>query len=126
MLRWSKLLEEAYSKGGSSLRSALQYAERLEAAGFVDVHKVKKKWPINSWEEDGNLNSLGKLLAVPPITIPNTLGLWSFFNTMNALEGLTMRPFTRCLDWKPEEVQVLLALVRKALRDKRTHAYWPV
>ena len=38
------------------------------------------------------------------------------------LEGFTLRLFTQILGWKKEEVQVLLANVRKDLRNPRIHA----
>lgn len=41
---------------------------------------------------------------------------------LQGLEGFTMARFTRVLGWSVEEIQVLLALVRKDLRDPRIHA----
>lgn len=38
------------------------------------------------------------------------------------LEGFTIRLLTQVLKWKPEEVQVLLANVRKDFRDPKIHA----
>lgn len=40
----------------------------------------------------------------------------------NGLEGFTLRLFTTVLGWKAEEVQVLLANVRKDIRDPKIHA----
>ena len=39
----------------------------------------------------------------------------------DGLEAFTFRLFTQLLGWKTEEVQVLLANVRKDLRDPRIH-----
>lgn len=38
------------------------------------------------------------------------------------LEAFTLRLFTQTLGWRTEEVQVLLADVRKNLRDPKVHA----
>lgn len=40
----------------------------------------------------------------------------------DGLEGMTLRLLTQVLGWKPEEVQVLLANVRKDFRDPKIHA----
>ena len=40
------------------------------------------------------------------------------------LEGLTMRLYTQHLKWKPEEVQVLLADVRKEMRNPKIHVQY--
>lgn len=50
---------------------------------------------------------------------------------LNGLGAVTLAVFTRPesengLGWSNEEVQVLLAGVRKDLRDTNIHAYWPM
>lgn len=40
----------------------------------------------------------------------------------DGLEGFTLRLFTQTLGWKAEDVQVLLAEVRKDLRSSKVHA----
>ena len=40
------------------------------------------------------------------------------------LEAFTLRLFTQMLKWDPEEVQVLLANVRKNLRDPKIHVQY--
>ena len=40
----------------------------------------------------------------------------------DGLEGFSLRLFTNALGWKVEEVQVMLAKVRKDLRDPKIHA----
>ncbi|KAI8240365.1 Secondary metabolism regulator LAE1 [Colletotrichum sp. SAR 10_96] len=53
------------------------------------------------------------------------IGLWNYENTMMGLEGYTMAPLTRALDWMPAEVDVFLIDVRNDLKDRSIHAYWP-
>ncbi len=38
------------------------------------------------------------------------------------LEAFTLRLFTKVLGWDVQEVQVLLAMVRKDLKNRRVHA----
>ena len=40
----------------------------------------------------------------------------------DGIEGMTLRLMTQVLHWKPEEVMVLLANVRKDFRDPKIHA----
>lgn len=44
-------------------------------------------------------------------------------NYLEGLEGFTMAPFTRVLGWKKEEVDVLLAQVRKETVTRRMHSW---
>ena len=41
---------------------------------------------------------------------------------MEGLEAFTLRLFTKILGWDVQEVQVLLAMVRKDLRNPKIHA----
>lgn len=42
----------------------------------------------------------------------------------DGLEGFTLRLYTHYLGWKPEEVQILLAKVRKDLANPRIHSIY--
>ncbi|OBR05083.1 Methyltransferase domain-containing protein [Colletotrichum higginsianum IMI 349063] len=83
----------------------------LNEIGFVDVTIVKYKWPINPWAKDPHYRELGS---------------WCLENLLEGIEGFSMGPFTRCLEWTREEVNVFLIDVRKDLKDKSIHAYSPL
>ena len=51
-----------------------------------------------------------------------TIGAWNIVQIEDGLEGFTLRLFIQHLGWTAEEVHVLLANVRKDLRDPRIHA----
>ena len=51
-----------------------------------------------------------------------TVGSWNLVTLEEGLEGMTMRLLTQVLGWKREEVQILLANVRKDFRDPKLHA----
>jgi len=58
-------------------------------------------------------------------------GLWVYQNALDALSALSLAVFTRPeaeggLGWRLEELEVLLAAVRKDLKNPRIHAYWPM
>ncbi|KAL8638409.1 MAG: hypothetical protein Q9228_004440 [Teloschistes exilis] len=72
-------------------------AQNMRDAGFQDVQEIRYKLPIGPWPKDKFLIEEG-------------------------LEAFTLRLFTQVLGWQQEEVQVLLANVRKDLRDPKIHA----
>jgi hypothetical protein len=51
-----------------------------------------------------------------------TIGAWNLLNVLDGIEAFTIALFTRMLGWSAENVQVLLADVRKDLRDPTIHA----
>lgn len=42
------------------------------------------------------------------------------------LQAFSLALFTRVLNWSAEEVEVFIANVRKDLRNRSYHAYWPM
>lgn len=48
---------------------------------------------------------------------------FTYLNFMEGLGGFTMAPFTRVLGWSQEEVEVLLAGVRKEFGTRKYHGY---
>lgn len=50
--------------------------------------------------------------------------MWNLLQLTEGLEGITMALLTRVHKWKMEEVQVLLAQVRKDLKNHRIHSYY--
>ena len=75
--------------------------------GFINVVAQKFKVPIGPWPKDKHLK---------------TVGSFNLVQIEDGLEAFTLRLFTTVLGWQLEEVQVLLANVRKDIRDPRIHA----
>ena len=69
------------------------------------VHK-RHRIPIGPWPRDPALKEVGLL---------------NHAQISGGLEGLSMRLYTGVLGWRPEEVLLLLAKVRKDLRDPNKH-----
>jgi len=110
LVQWNNHLLEATIKIGSPLNSALSYKERLAKAGFVNIVQKEFKWPINGWPKDQKLKILGE---------------WVYADALNALQAFSLALFTKVLGWSVIEIEVLLAGVRKDLRDRSKHGYWP-
>lgn len=57
--------------------------------------------------------------------------MWMYENSLAGLSGLSLAAFTRPKEengfgWSREEVEVLLATVRKELRNTGIHSYTPM
>lgn len=114
--RWTNLLQQSFSDLGRSMDSALQYEQQLAEAGFVDISTVQEKWPTNWWPKDKKYKQIG---------------IWNHENMINALGSVSYAIFTRPkaeggLGWSRAEVEVLLAGVRKDMKDTSIHAYWRI
>ncbi|KXX79869.1 Phosphoethanolamine N-methyltransferase 1 [Madurella mycetomatis] len=109
--RWSTAVLEATEKAGSPLNSALKYEQQLADAGFKDIVHVEYKWPSNTWPKDRKYKELGA---------------WSYENNLQGIQAASLVPLTRVLGWTVEEVEALLVEVRKEMKDRNIHAYWPM
>ena len=81
----------------------------MKDAGFENIVHEKFRLPIGPWPKDKHLKSIGA---------------WNLVQLEDGMEGFTMRLFTQHLGWKPEEVHVTLAKMRKDLRDPKIHAQY--
>ena len=52
-------------------------------------------------------------------------GSWVRENIGGGLDAMSLSLFTNVLGWTVEEVQHLVALARKDMKNPRIHAYWP-
>ncbi|CRK14652.1 hypothetical protein BN1723_010432 [Verticillium longisporum] len=108
---WAMQLLEGTRKIGRPFDGAFDYKKQLEAQGFQNVQQVVFKWPQNTWPKDPKYKELG---------------MWNLENITSGLHGLSAAVYTRVLGWSHEEMEVLLAKVRRELKDTRIHSYWPI
>jgi hypothetical protein len=102
---------EAGSKMGRPVDVVQKYKQLMIDAGFENVVEIVYKWPTNTW---------------PKALKFKELGAWSLENFDSGLEGMIGALFTRVLGWTHDEVHIFLVDVRKDLRNKHIHAYWPM
>ena len=137
MVKWNQLLVEASKKLGATLDCSLHYREWMIAEGFTNVVQVNYKWPINSWPKDSKYKNLGRfqvaventqwfLVFADSFIIGGGSGLWSHQNAIEGLQAVSLMLFTNVLGWSTEEAEVLIAGVRRDLKNRHIHAYWPV
>ncbi|OAA65255.1 methyltransferase domain-containing protein [Niveomyces insectorum RCEF 264] len=108
---WNDGMLAGVRRLGRDPLAALQLRANLVDAGFVGIAERRYALPINPWPK-GSTNKL--------------LGAMEMTNLLEVAHGITAAVFVKALGWTPEDVDALLAKVRKDLRDRRIHAYLPV
>ncbi|KAF4812960.1 putative methyltransferase tdiE [Colletotrichum siamense] len=111
LAKYADLIQEAAEKAGRKWQDIRDVKAMMIEIGFVDVELYCYKWPINDW---------------PKEEYYKVLGTYNCENTSNACEAMSMALFTRVLGWSRDEVNVFLINVRKDLRNRAYHAYFPI
>ncbi|RDW69965.1 S-adenosyl-L-methionine-dependent methyltransferase-1 [Coleophoma crateriformis] len=106
--QWSKDIEDAARDAGRPLRTADKLKKWFIEAGFVDVHERAVKLPINTWPRDKSVKILGH---------------WWAENLLSGLQGFSLALLSRVYNWSKDEIEVYLVNVRKAIVDRKVHAY---
>ncbi|KAK1971841.1 methyltransferase domain-containing protein [Colletotrichum sublineola] len=78
-------------------------------AGFVNITHQRFKIPIGDWPKDPHYKECG---------------LINLMQTLDGMEGFTLRMFTSVLGMAKEDVLVLLAEARRELKSRAFHAYF--
>jgi len=112
--KWTSLLFEAAGKTGRGLEIAQdgRMKKHMEEAGFVGI--VEKKWsvPVGGWSSDPKLKVVGQ---------------YNYLFCDQSLEGFAMYLLIQFMGWQYNEVQVLAAKMRAAMKDnKRLRPYYDV
>ncbi|UPL03148.1 hypothetical protein LCI18_014082 [Fusarium solani-melongenae] len=107
--RWAQLFYDAGNKLGRTFmfrdNSMDQWASE---AGFTEVTHRKFKIPYGGWAKDKKLKQLGKLTG---------------FYLDLSLDGFAVYPVGQILGWSFDEVQVLVAQMRAAVRNPNNLTY---
>ena len=108
---WNNTLIEGAKKIGRDWWCTPNYEKWFKEAGFEDVVERRYQWPSNTWPK-GKKNK--------------TLGLWTLTNALDGLNAVSMAMMTRVLGMSPEAVELDLVDVRRDMKDKSIHAYYPM
>lgn len=106
---WSDKFMEACARHNRDPTMASRYKHLLAEAGFCNVEERTFKWPINPWPKDKELKTIGR---------------WNEVNFLEGLEGFCVRLFSSTLAMSREEIELLLAEVRKDISNSSVHIYW--
>jgi ubiquinone/menaquinone biosynthesis C-methylase UbiE len=97
-LDWFRYSDQAAMEFDKPLRIGNKLKRWYEAAGFVDVHEKVLKLPMNPWPKDKHLKTLGSM---------------SEENWLAGLQGFTVGPFSRILNWSKTEIEVRIPLLSR-------------
>ncbi|KAF2237966.1 S-adenosyl-L-methionine-dependent methyltransferase, partial [Viridothelium virens] len=103
-----RLIGAGFQTMGVTLQGAPSLPEKMRAAGFEGVEVDVRKVPVGKWPKNPLLKKVGLYLQAV---------------IMDGLEAVSLGPICRGLKWTREEVEVLLAEVRKDLRNSAIHSY---
>lgn len=106
IVRMMNGLMEACEKIGRTMDPAPSMKDWVQDAGFVNVKQEVFKLPVGGWPKDPRFKEIGMLLGI---------------NFVEGVEAFTAAPFIDILGWTKEEVEVLNASVRNAIRRKDAH-----
>ncbi|KAK1638620.1 methyltransferase domain-containing protein [Colletotrichum phormii] len=105
--QWNKQYIDACEAMGRTARPGPQLEGWAREAGFQNVTHEKFKAPIGPWAKNDHYADVGML---------------NLIQLLNGLEGFTLKIFCGFLGQTKEEVMVLLAKVRKELKEGAFHA----
>ncbi|KAJ0313772.1 hypothetical protein COL516b_000716 [Colletotrichum fioriniae] len=109
--KYINLIRSGSKKMGRLFVDVSTLESLLVKAGFVDVELRIFKWPMNGWPKDEKYKKLG---------------LWCHENFFGALEAVCMALLTRVHGWTRDEVDIFLIDVRRDLKNRSYHAYFPI
>jgi hypothetical protein len=109
--RWGQLMVKGTENVGREIAVASRYKQWMIDAGFTEVTEIRMMWPQNQWPKNPKQRELG---------------LWTMVTVLEGLQGFSMAIMTKGLGMSTEEVNLLLVDVRKEIRDKSIHSYWPM
>ncbi|KAJ4220092.1 hypothetical protein NW757_014533 [Fusarium falciforme] len=100
-------VRDACDRIGRTANPAPSFTRWAREAGFTKVEEKRFKLPVGGWPKDPQLKEIGAFLAV---------------NISEGVEAFTAVLFRDVLGWSQEEVEVLNASVRAAVRRRDVHA----
>lgn len=112
--RWATFWNQGIQNQGLSARCYPEEMRiQMQEAGFINVHIRGYKLPVSPWARDRTYREAGMLFL-------------SGF--LDGLAGMSYKTFLGSdgLDWTQEQLEVLLMEVRKEVKLKSVHAYFPV
>ncbi|OJJ45189.1 hypothetical protein ASPZODRAFT_152908 [Penicilliopsis zonata CBS 506.65] len=104
-------LIEACRRIGKPLDVAPQIKGLVEAQGFIQADEKIFPIPLSGWAKDKRMKEMGLFTAV---------------NHIEGVEALTVAPFSEVLGWSPEEIEVLIAGVRRDSERRDVHGLWNI
>lgn len=109
--RWDELIYNGAKLLQRDWHCAIRFKQYFIDAGFEDVVETRYAWPCNSW---------------PKKKEDKIIGLYQMTNVLDGISAMSTRVLTSGLGWAIEDVETFLADVRKDLKNRSIHGYWPM
>lgn len=104
-----RLYFEMAEKMGAPLEAPRSWADQMRAVGFTNVQDVVYKLPMGTWPRSKRLRTIGKLEQI--------------MISDGGFEAYMLRGYTQVLGGRPEDLQIILALARREVKDPNVHTY---
>jgi len=108
IVKWAALCNEASAKSGRSISIAPEQKQHMIDAGFHDIRDDIYKVPIGTWPVEPKLKEIG---------------MYQLELALRSVESFTLGFLKRVNGWSNNECQVLMAEVRREIRDPKIHLY---
>lgn len=105
---WQDLCNDAAASFKKEIRVADTLKERMERAGFVDVHEKVVKVPIGPWPKDPRMKEVGR---------------YQREHMVMGIEPYTLGFVGKVLGWSEAECRILIAKVTEEVRNRAFHLY---
>ncbi|KAL1610488.1 hypothetical protein SLS60_002156 [Paraconiothyrium brasiliense] len=112
--QWADKVADGLRKFGAEPDPGPQIEGWVTEAGFQSIEARTFPFPVGTWPKDKKLKEIGAFNLV---------------QFLDNLEALTMRIYQNAWGWRPEEVKVLCAELRKELKNPKMllqHNYYVV
>ncbi|KAF1842294.1 S-adenosyl-L-methionine-dependent methyltransferase [Cucurbitaria berberidis CBS 394.84] len=104
-----RLYYEVAQKMGAPLDAPRGWAEQMRSAGFSNVQDEVYKLPMGPWPRSKRLRTVGKLEQIMILD--------------GGFEAYLLRGYTQVLGGRAEDLQIILALAKREVRDPNVHTY---
>jgi hypothetical protein len=109
--RWNNMLVEGAKILGRDWHCTIKYKQCFIDAGFEEVVEERFPGPIGTWPRDKD---------------DKIVGLYWTANMLDGINGMSNVSLRRGLGMSSEEMELLLVDVRRDLRNRKIHSYFPM
>lgn len=104
-----RLYFQMAEKMGAPLDAPRSWAHQMRDTGFTNVQDVVYKLPMGSWPRSKRLRTIGRLEQIMILE--------------GGFEAYMLRGYTQILGGRVEDLQIILALARREIKDPSVHTY---
>lgn len=108
-LESARVYFEIAERMGAPLDAPRSWSKQMKEAGFINVTDEVYKLPMGPWPRSKRLRTIGKLEQIMILE--------------GGFEAYMLRGYTQVLGGRAEDLQIILALARREVRDPRMHTY---